>query len=295
MHCWLWLSLALGPLESMATSAPVEIRSYSVGSWLVIETSNFRVYSRLAEPEAVELAGLCESHRTELQGVWLESSKVSAWAPKCGVYLHPSSSDYNRALGHVGDRSVGSTRLNYDHGRPTERRIDLRADAADWSIGALPHELTHVVLGDVFGGISIPRWADEGMAMLAESSAKKRLRMASLKHSTASRVGFSMSSLLAVQGLPEPHLRDPFYGQSAALVSLLVAERGSKHFIEFVRKSQTSGQTDALHEVYGFATSDDLQHLWDRSVSPHTEFDLVDLWQTKHSHVKNVSLRHHTH
>ena len=294
MHCWLWLSLTLVPLESGATSAPIEVRSYSVGSWLVIETSNFRIYSRLVEHEAMELAGLCESHRAELQGVWLEHSKVAAWTPKCDVYLHPSSSDYNRALGHARDRSVGSTRMNFDRGCPTERRIDLRADAADWSIGALPHELTHVVLGDVFGGRAIPRWADEGMAMLAESPAKKRLRMASLKHSTASRVGFSMSSLLAVQGLPEPHLRDPFYSQSAAVVSLLVAERGSKHFIKFVQKSQTSGQTSALRDVYGFATNDDLQRLWDRSVSPHTEFDLVDLWQTKPSRVKNVSMSHHT-
>ena len=294
MHCWLWLSLMLGPLDSVGTSATVEVRSYSAGSWLVVETNNFRVHSRLAESEAVELAEFCESHRAELQGVWLEPSNVAAWSPKCDVYLHASSSDYNRALGHVGDRSVGSTRMNFDKGRPTERRIDLRADAADWSTGALPHELTHVVLGDVFGGRSIPRWADEGMAMLAESPAKKRLRMASLKHSTAARIGFSMSSLLAVQGLPEPHLRDPFYSQSAALVSLLVAERGSTRFIEFVRKSHTSGQVKALDEVYGFSTSSDLQRLWDRSVSPHAEFDLVDLWPTKHSRVKNVSLKHAT-
>ena len=290
MHCWLWLSLALGPVDSIGTIPPVELRSYSAGSWFVVETNNFRVHSHLAETESAELAGLCESHRTELQAVWLEPSSVSAWSPKCDVYLHASSSDYNRALGHVGDRSVGSTRMNFDKGRPTERRIDLRADATDWSTGALPHELTHVVLGDVFGGRSIPRWADEGMAMLAESPAKKRLRMASLKHSTAHRIGFSMSSLLGVQGLPEPHLRDPFYSQSAALVSLLVTERGSKSFIEFVRKSQTNGQSRALDEVYGFTTSNDLQRLWDRSISSHSEFELVDLWPTKLSRVKNASM-----
>lgn len=290
MHCWLWLSLALGPLESLGTNIPVETKSYSIGSWRVIETENFRVYSRLSESEAVELVGLCESHRNELQRVWMEHVKAVAWTPKCDVYLHPSLSEYNRALNHVGDRSVGSTKMNFDRGRPSERRIDLRADAVDWSTGALPHELTHVVLGDVFGGRAIPRWADEGMAMLAESPAKKRLRMASLKQSTASHIGFSMSSLMAVQGLPEPHLRDPFYGQSAVLVSLLVSERGAQNFTEFVRRSQTMGQMNALNEVYGLTTSDELQRLWDRSVSSHTEFDLVDLWQTKQVRVRNVSV-----
>ncbi|MCX7411087.1 MAG: peptidase MA family metallohydrolase [Planctomycetales bacterium] len=291
MYCWLWLSLALGPLDLVGAIAPVDVRSYSVGSWLVVETNNFRVHSHLAEPEALELAGLCESHRADLQAVWLEPSNAVAWSPKCDVYLHASSGDYNRALGHIGDRSVGSTRMNFDREHPTERRIDLRADATDWSSGALPHELTHVVLGDVFGGRPIPRWADEGMAMLAESSVKKRLRMARLKHLTAGRIGYSMSSLLAVQGLPEPHLRDSFYSQSAALVSLLVAEHGSKSFVKFVRKSQTSGQSSALDEVYGFATSNDLQRLWDRSVSSQREFNLVDLWTTKLTRVKNVSLR----
>lgn len=283
MNCWLWLSLALGPMDSLSATASIEVRSYAAASWLVVETRNFRVHSRLPEAEAIELAGLCESHRDTVQRAWLELTSRTNWSPKCDVYLHTSSSEYNRELGRIGDKSVGSTRMSFDDGRPVLRRIDLRADAADWSTGALPHELTHVVMGDVFGGRSIPRWADEGMAMLAESASKKRLRMASLKHLTAHRIGFSMSSLLAVQGLPEPHLRDSFYGQSAALVSLLVAEHGSTRFIEFVRKSQTSGQSAALGEVYGFSNVSDLQRLWDRSVSSETEFKLVELSSTRQS------------
>ena len=131
MHCWLWLSLTLVPLESGATSTPIEVRSYSVGSWLVIETSNFRIYSRLVEHEAMELAGLCESHRAALQGVWLEHSKVAAWTPKCDVYLHPSSSDYNRALGHVGDRSFGSTRTSFKAGAPSIRTGPIASSGCD--------------------------------------------------------------------------------------------------------------------------------------------------------------------
>ena len=71
--------------------------------------------------------------------------------------------------------------MNFDQGRTVLRRIDVRADASDWSNAALPHELTHVVLGERFGGHALPRWADEGIAMLSESREKHRERVANLR------------------------------------------------------------------------------------------------------------------
>ena len=40
---------------------------------------------------------------------------------------------------------------------------------------ALSHELTHVVLADRFAGRQPPRWFDEGIATLADSTEKRAL------------------------------------------------------------------------------------------------------------------------
>lgn len=278
MHCWLWLSLAIGPIESsIAISKPLSVRVYEVGSWRVVETESFRIHSRLPEQDALELAEQCEFCRSDLVAVWIGRPNEVSWTPKCDVYLHATIREYNVALGQQGNRSVGSTRMKFDRGAPSLRRIDLRADAADWLTGALPHELTHVVLGDVFGGRSIPRWADEGLAMLAESNAKKHLRMAHLRQAVTNRSIFTTSTLLSLQSAPQPHMIDAFYGQSAAVVSLLVAEHGPRKFMEFLKRSHSSGRSAALREVYGFASDTELQALWNSAIANGTAFDLVDL------------------
>ncbi len=53
----------------------------------------------------------------------------------------------------------------------------------------LPHEVTHVVLADLFTTQQIPRWADEGIAVLAEPNAEQEIRAAELQEPLRDRPG----------------------------------------------------------------------------------------------------------
>ena len=167
--------------------------------------------------------------------------------------------------------------MNFDQGRPVLRRIDLRTDASDWSNAALPHELTHVVLADRFGGHNLPRWADEGIAMLSESPEKHRERLANLQETLLKRSNYRMFDLVRTSRLPAAHLRDAFYGQSVGLVSLLVCKSAPARFADFVADSERIGIDQALREHYRVDGLTGLQREWDEWVGRPDAMEFVSL------------------
>lgn len=272
MKCWCvwsWVVLAawLPPLIAAESPSPILAERHQQG-WRVVETANFRCWSLLPSGEARSLAESCEIWRSALCDAWLETSALhGTWTPRCDVVVYPSQTAYAHALGRPQDTSVGSTTLDFDSHRVTRRRIDLRADAVDWSNAALPHELTHVVLGDRFAGRPLPKWADEGMAMLAESQAKRNFRRTHLTALLQRHPGYRMHDLVKVDRLPPPEWRDAFYGQSAALVTLLVERKSPETFADCVEDSLTMGLEPALRQHYGLADLSELQTEWQRATS----------------------------
>lgn len=248
--------------ETPRLSAVAQVR----GVWKFIESENFRCWSQLTDDEVRQLTESCELWRTRLRTQWISDSDASRWLPKCDVVVHPNRDQYARTLNRPGDRSVGSTRMQFDQGRAVSRRIDVRADASDWSNAALPHELTHVVLGERFGGRALPRWADEGMAMLSESPEKHRERLADLRHVLVRRSKFTMHQLTRPELAVEPQLRDAFYGQSLALASLLINRSSAATFADFVEDASAGNLDAALRRHYDLDGVPHLQREWDRWV-----------------------------
>jgi hypothetical protein len=268
---WFVICLTLG-----ATALADDRATAPRATWSSFETENFRYWCSGSPHNARELAGLCEVWRTRLVSAWQPDSE--RWTVKCDVCVHPNQTAYNRTLNRVGDSSVGATTLRMDAGRVVCRRIDLRADAADWADSALPHELTHVVLADQFSGNPLPRWADEGLAMLSESPAKRELRLGHLRNSLAGQPTYRLQDLLHVEQLPPAHLRDAFYGQSLALTSWLIERRGSDAFRRFLEAARDNGVDRALRDELHVAGIDALQHEWSQwTRTPHA-MRITDLW-----------------
>jgi hypothetical protein len=261
--CWMSL-FGLLAIQSVYAEETLPVRVS--GAWKLVESTNFRCWSQLPDDEARELAQCCEVWRDRIRTTWIAEPNTANWTPKCDVYVHPTIAAYNQALRRPGDSSVGSTIMNFDQGRTVQRRIDVRADASDWSNAALPHELTHVVLGERFGGRSLPRWADEGIAMLSESAEKHRERRENLQEILAGRPTMSMLELVSTSRLPAPHLRDAYYGQSLALSSLLVRKKTPAKFADFVEESLVSGMDRALRQHYAINGMAALQLEWNEWV-----------------------------
>ena len=243
------LAVVLGGfvLYGRSVGAPPEsegVRVTRSGAWVVRETACFRVYTLAGAHGVTHLPGTCESLRKHLQTTWLGVDQP-AWNPKCDIVLHPTVESYRRLLGPGSEQSSGCASLKIDSERVVHRRIDVRADAADWLTAALPHELTHVVVADRFTSRQIPRWADEGMAILAEPHAKQLVRQREMEACIARGLGFSPSELARISDYPNAERRNAFYGQSAALVAHLAKQESPARFLEqLIEATQRKGTSE---------------------------------------------------
>ena len=139
--------------------------------------------------------------------------------------------------------------------------MNLRADNPLFLNTTLPHEVTHIVLADVFIAQQIPRWADEGIAVLAEPLTEQRSREAELQEPLESGRIFQVGQLMAMD---YPHQKDwrLFYAQSVSLTRFLVDQGPPERFIQFVRDSQRIGTAAALRDVYQIEGLTELQNRW---------------------------------
>jgi hypothetical protein len=217
----------------------------------VAQTANFRIQWCTSEANLRQLAARCEMLAAGAKRAWGTDAPRRAWTPQCEVVVHAHLSDYVAYLGSGSERTSACATIRLDEGRVVARRIDLRSDADDWDTESLPHELMHVVLADRFSNERIPPWADEGIAMLAESPEKLKRRLTELRRVASQGTIYSIGDLISVRSRPQPAFRDAFNGQSFALVNLLLEHGTPCQCLEFVEASRTQDWRKALRDVYG--------------------------------------------
>jgi len=219
--------------------------------WHITETENLRILNYGTEPIGRETADACEAARNGLAKRWLKSDQTHAWRPKCDIVLHSTDGGYLREVGAGARSTAASALVEQREGRVVLRRVDVRATRKDWLSSALAHELTHVVLADRFRTDALPRWLDEGIAILADPAAKRAGHAQGVRRAMASGSHFRLVELLALRDYPPAGRWGAFYDQSAALVEFLVAEAGPTRFVEFVEQALENGYPAALSQVYG--------------------------------------------
>lgn len=236
-------------------------RTYASQSWLVQESATFRVFCPTDLADARRLPEACEALRRQLHETWFGET-AEEWSPRCDIVVHATVAGYVRELGLGSRQSSGCATIDIEKGRVVKRRVDLRADADDWMISALPHELTHVVLAEKFATRQIPRWADEGMAILSEPVARQALRRAAMQRALARARRYSAGDLVALADYPVAERRDAFYGQSASLVAFLIERDSPARFLEFLELGQKQGFEQALTQIYKIRSSAELDARW---------------------------------
>ena len=136
-----------------------------------------------------------------------------------------------------------------ENGRPVVRRIHLHCDDVNMLTAILPHETTHVVLAGEFGEQLLPRWADEGMAVLTEP--RERIERHHENLLTCRQAGefFRIQDLLQFQ---EHYPTDAryirvFYARSVALVEFLTNQRGPQTFTQFLHDGMHGDEIEQTH------------------------------------------------
>jgi hypothetical protein len=198
-----------------------------------------------------QTAAACEAEREKIARRWLGPRAAARWAPKCQLVLHSSDESYVREIGVAGRGTLASALIDRAGGKITLRRIDVRAAKRDWLTAALAHELAHVVVADHFPGESLPRWADEGIAILADPADKQRRHRREFEAALAAGGEFRLHELVTLRDYPPAGRWGTFYGQSASLVDYLVRRSDERQFIEFVHASLEHGFERGLRHTYG--------------------------------------------
>lgn len=252
---------APAPAPKETAAAKVKHTERDAGGWACAETANFRIYHTQPREVAEKAAQAAERTRTTISARWFGGFKDD-WSPRCDIYLHASAQDYSQATG-VPANSPGHSTIRNDAGRVVGRRIDLHCDDANsMLIAVLPHETTHVVIAGQFGDQQIPRWADEGMAVLTEPRDRVDRHLRNLPNCRRDNALFTMKQLVTMPDYPEPRYITAFYAQSVSLVEFLALEKSHATFTAFLREAVQVGYEKSLEKHYGFKSFDELQQKW---------------------------------
>lgn len=237
--------------SSQESSRPaVQHQPKSAGGWALAESANFRVFHRMTAAEVERVVAAAEEARGLAYDFWFAGEKVAPWTPKCDLYLYPTAAEYGQATG-VGPQSPGHTKVANDNGRIVSRMVVLRTDDANMQSAVLPHEVTHVVLAGRFGRHALPRWADEGMAVLTEPRSKQDSHLANLLQSRRSGSGYNCGDILGMAEYPGGRMLD-FYAHSVGICRFLVETGGADKLVQFLRLALEHGNYEAaLTSVYG--------------------------------------------
>ncbi len=235
------------------------------GDWRVAETVNFRLYHQHSRGSAEELLRTAERTRAVQQRKWFGSVGTN-WEPKCGICWYPSGEDYSEATG-VPSRVNGHTNMSLDGERVISRWVHLHGGRDILLPGVLPHEVTHAVLAGRFGPQRVPRWADEGMAILAETRPRVELHLRQLPRCREEQQLFAMLKLVQMRDYPEPREMCAFHAQSVSLVEFLSHEKGTKTFADFVRDGERHGYEESLKRHYDWDFAE-LDRRWLRFAFP---------------------------
>jgi len=231
----------------------------ATGAWDVHETTNFRIFhhdAHLAEA-AAEAA---ESVRATQAKKWSSPAGQRTWSPRCEIYLYPTGEKLAQATGQP-DTSPGFSAMEVNGSRIVARKIHLRADHAQMQLAILPHEVTHVVVADLFVAQPLPRWADEGIAVLAEPTTEQQLKAAELREPLESGRFFPLDKLMAMD-YPDKKDWGIYYAQSVSLTRFLAEQGPPGSLVRFVRAFQQKGAEAALRDVYQIGGLVALQQRW---------------------------------
>jgi tetratricopeptide (TPR) repeat protein len=249
-----------------AVTVAVQHAPQGINGWQVAETSHFRIFHNQSREFVEQVAQIAEQTRVQMSQKWFGAT-ARPWQTKCEIYLHASGKEYSHKTG-VHGQSPGHSRIesNDASGEVVARQIELRCDNPDLLPAVLPHETTHVVLAGQFGRHPVPRWVDEGVAVLTEPAHKVSLHLKNLSKFQQQQTLFHVRELIELRDYPHPERIGPFYAQSVSLVDYLTRERGPLVFCKFVQDGLAQGYESALRKHYNIQSYSELQSHWSQHV-----------------------------
>jgi len=213
------------------------------------QTSNFLVTAS-TRSMATRVAMAAEAHRRELAVRWL-GHEMPRWSSPCHVLVRP---------GHP--RASGATTFSFQRGEVFGWQMTLQGPDDEVLESILPHELTHTVLACRFRR-PVPRWADEGAAVLSESLAERHRQQQSVVELIEAGRLIPLRRLLRMSEYPADRRGMlALYSEGVSLVSFLVERGGRIRFLAFLEEAGHRGWETAVRAHYGWKSIEALEREW---------------------------------
>ena len=237
---------------------------------------NFHVYA-CNQALADKACELCETYLAFLLERFLDGR---AWARRIPVLFYKDHSDYV-SVGQNPEASGGVTALDH-FGRSSRVSLFMLDDdgamTEDLIIGTLPHELTHVVIGEFFGAQDTPRWLHEAIARRMEQTRNHYEEAAKTGRDVVAGEYYRLRDLFAAEEYPDGFFRVwRFYEQSATIV-LYLLEQGPESMLAFLQALRDGkGHDEAVAAALGIPAEGAVEQLEKRWVEWMKERFVHDL------------------
>lgn len=231
-------------------------------SWQVVDAVNVRVKHRGTDALAQAIAKAAGQYRQSITAKWFGPAGAE-WLPKCEVTLHATAAAFAAATG-LSPQATGRSDVALDNGTVTSRRIDLRADDPTVLEIALPRELAHIVMAELFPSKPPPRWAEEALAIHSTTAAEVNRYLQATTRLAADGQLPTAPELLASTGFPAAERITGFYVASVGIADYLIEKKGDRAFAAFLTDAQRYGIENALRRQYNL-TPAQLESAWRRA------------------------------
>jgi hypothetical protein len=191
---------------------------------------------------------VAERSRKEKAVEWL-GREMPPWSQKCPIKV-------TLTMGGSG----GSTTFMFNNGRVIGQHMQVEGRLDRILASVIPHEVTHTVFAFHFGQ-PLPRWADEGGAVLSEDELERN-RHAQQCQQILNTPGRAMPlrRLLPLREYPTDLM--VLYSQGYSLTEFLVSKSSKPAFLNFVSSGMQQGWDRAVQTHYGYQRVEDLEQEW---------------------------------
>ncbi|NQV24168.1 MAG: hypothetical protein HQ518_07345 [Rhodopirellula sp.] len=218
---------------------------------VVHRTANFEILASTADiAEAV--GSQAEQSRTAIAKIW-QDADLKPWGRPCTI-------DVRTGQG----RPAGATTIRYLPQSASALRIEVSGPLDEVIESVLPHEVTHAVLASIFGR-PLPRWIDEGLAILSEGqNAQQRQRL--LLRDMLKRKPPRLRTLIASAEYPEsPDHSRALYLVGFSLTEFLIGQHGRASVVKCLSSAVAAdeeGWETAVRNHFKYDSLETLEQAW---------------------------------
>ena len=193
------------------------------------------------------IAAEAEAQRASLAKLWL-GKELTDWAKPCPLRVTLSATG-----------AGGATTFAFEAGSAAPADVAIMGSLERILGNQLPHEVAHAVLAAHFRQ-PVPRWADEGVAILSESKGEQKRHDQILLQLLNAGRALRLSHLFELKQYPSDMIT--LYTQGYSVARFLVERKDRATFLSFVNAGMKDGWDAAATRCYEFDTVSELEKSW---------------------------------